>query len=565
MKEILQQVTKNKDGGYLLNLRAEDLYHRIYENPDETDSVEEPPEWDEEPFKITEGTYAIHGRNGLYITTKGQTKQVKDLESEIGMLETRMDEHGYEEHQIFTDESDAELWYKKHDLMWEEYLSKKEQLEKLNYNKLTISDLTLQPEKATDQEQNMQDEHDFEYLQSRPIRLTIEKDFGITLAELSLLEQFQFLKFLKTVECKDADPVKEFTTKYGTNGLRAFLSLEFFKDGGNALIAFGNRTSPELGKEVMDRYTTVIDASISVSNTLKERFNVSTENKETLEPIAHDMRHNAAKFLYSFVKDRKITPEQFVERLHGRTNDSLIFNSAFRALKTHDEKGIDLEQIKDLTFTSNTKARESMSEQDIERMRAIISKNYEKYPKEFAQKVAASEEDALSKDTSSFYTLRYKGTIVGFDRFDELGATQDGRRKLYCGSLNTDSDFGNGKLGEVLIEQSILKESEQAVIEVDCNPRAIISQRYIKLGFVATQSYNYEGIPSLHIVMDRAMNPSLRTKSISQQEVIERADSGDSTEQEIFQTTPDVPNFSPLERGFVLTQFFNKGVDVYGV
>ena len=148
---------------------------------------------------------------------------------------------------------------------------------------------------------------------------------------------------------------------------------------------------------------------------------------------------------------------------------------------------------------------------------------------------------------------------VAFNRFDEMENAQDGRERRYFGSFNVDPDFGNGRMGDVMIEQTVLQEAKDAILEADCNPKTSVSGRYIEVGFIANNLYELEGVPSLRIVLDPKLNEYAQAKKLSEDEVAARAEAGTEQDGVLYRTSDGSTNLDLIKQGYSLTRYLRRG------
>lgn len=177
-----------------------------------------------------------------------------------------------------------------------------------------------------------------------------------------------------------------------------------------------------------------------------------------------------------------------------------LFAQCFRILREKDA----LQDMSELEQTSIEHVRTTeLVAADEEEMISIMQLNYASYPISFQSKVKKSLLNSFVNENSVFTLLRHDKHIVGFLRFDSTADDNGVLKELYFGSFNIDQSYSGGKLGEAIFEASIKQEKEKGIpIHADCNPVSPIVQRYLEWGFIGTRSYDFEGVPSVHIELD---------------------------------------------------------------
>jgi hypothetical protein len=136
-------------------------------------------------------------------------------------------------------------------------------MKKFQGEPIAIEDLTFSraDKTALERYQDIQNLQDYEYLMSKPIRETIEQEFGLKLSDLSLKEQFYFLQFVKHKEAKDISLVKEFVKEYGTDGLKTFLSLDYGQELGDKIVELGSKAESAEVKKLFSEYARIVDTA----------------------------------------------------------------------------------------------------------------------------------------------------------------------------------------------------------------------------------------------------------------------------------------------------------------
>lgn len=121
------------------------------------------------------------------------------------------------------------------------------------------------------------DFRDFIFLHSEYMKELVESDFGFSMADISLKEQFYFLNYLKHTTVAGAGAMKQFIRNFGLDGLRSFLVNEKDGQASENITIFGILIEPEAAKEVFASYTKAIDSSVAFAKAVGKQV----ENEKT--------------------------------------------------------------------------------------------------------------------------------------------------------------------------------------------------------------------------------------------------------------------------------------------
>ena len=340
----------------------------------------------------------------------------------------------------------------------------------------------------------------FQHVHSGELMQKIEDEFCFTFSDLSLREQFYFINFLKDITPSDKEIIKSFTQAYGTIGMKTFLALEQLGPNFGWTIAGSAVAAAEAGQQetaetVFQHFVDMNSLSHDAEEYLSSNFGVTETG--AVETAMQSLRQRSANLLQQLLAESIATPDakERVAAVAAQANQSsALFTSTFRVLQQNGL--LNVEKIDDTSF--ETERAVDISPGDKERMWQIFEQRYGQEKPEFYKVVHGSFSNALENEHTKFYLIRHRGEIVGFNRFDDYSAND--RPFVYFGSFLVDETFGGGKVGEVILEQSLQNEiAAGIVIQADCNPEDPISVKYIEKGFVATQFYEFGGKPSFHI------------------------------------------------------------------
>jgi len=315
----------------------------------------------------------------------------------------------------------------------------------------------------------------------------------------------------------------------------------------------------ELQRLVTDRFTDLVtEANRSEELVDSEATNITDAQKEELaEEVRNLLLQQAEKVIEIAVS--ATDAESLKEDLETYTFDKRTFTSLIQSLGVEAMLSNPLREVISSELTQMQKNR----------MIELLRKNYETlYPgdkyAEFRTKVEASLLTAFENPTTRFYLLEDNGEIVSFNRFDEIHDSSD-RKITYFGSFNADSTYRG--VGSEMLEKTIagqMKNSE--VMFAHCDPKMVISQKYIEDGFVATQTDTVAGHFSFEIWRSGSAMEALMTKQMSKSDLVALANISAGPEDDYFVREVDANDrFDELDSGlaYLLTRYFTYEGKVY--
>jgi N-acetylglutamate synthase-like GNAT family acetyltransferase len=391
---------------------------------------------------------------------------------------------------------------------------------------------------------------------------------GMGIHNLSLKEQ-EWLTSAAPIIQENYDQFIEFAKTYGLEGIKTFLSCEFDKEMASKILTLGKTAETDAARAVFDKYSQIVDQTEGVRDYLRANFGEEKEfSEQTVNQIINTLLKRGRDLLADFAdkakkQKGKIDTSQIMKELAEIQTENILFLSIFRELKKSGEK-IDFEDIKDIEF--NIEKAAELEKEDIKQMKDVYARNYQQYP-DLQKELLADFDKAIENEKSTFYTLKHKGKVVAFNRFDDLG-----KGKKRFASFNVDPGFKGAKLGEAMMERSVDLESQNNVLEATCLSFTPISGKYIETGFAAQELIDYKGLPVLKIEKDNKKESEYAFKGKSKQEIInlfEREYKGkELTGAEkvvIKRVKPDQSgkNFEILNQGYVLTRYFREKGGAY--
>jgi len=381
---------------------------------------------------------------------------------------------------------------------------------------------------------------DYEYLVSRPVREMVQREFDFELKDLSIKEQFYFLNYLKRVTVENADVMKRFTSLYGVDGMRTFLSLERGDESlGNNIVAFGQHD--EVAGTIFKYYGELLNSAERAEALVKEVSDCEGEScTELANQVSENIINRAQKDLEKAV--RAHDPSEVVAQIENYVAAAKEYVALLQEVGAGKIEEVSSSEI-------------SHEEQD--RMKVLMKANYDKaYPEpeneDFKTAVAGSLEKSFSNPDTSFRVLRDNGKIVSYNRFDTVRDVT-GKEVSYFGSFNADPAYSG--VGGVMLEETLKDQLETGrPMMAHCDPTQAITRKYVEDGFVATQFYELAGKPSFEIWRSKNSSSQLESKERSVDELLELIGGSEAIvvrEQSESETYPELKNSMGLTRYFI--------------
>lgn len=379
----------------------------------------------------------------------------------------------------------------------------------------------------------------FQHVHSSELAEKIQTQFGFTLSDLSLKEQYFFLNYLKRIKTDSIPLINGFVTRYGIQGMRTFLSLERGdKNLGDQIIMFGQH--PDIAGTVFTYYTELLD---------------SAERAEILVRELSDCTGNVCIELTHQVRENIITRAQKdLEQAVRTNNPHEVANRIETYIAAAKEYVALLQEIGGGKIESISS--KALSDGDRDKMQDILKRNYEKmYPEskdaDFKAKVEKSLTTGFSNPDTVFKILRHQGKIVCFHRFDTVQES-DGKEVTYFGSFNADPAYSG--VGGIMLEETIqerLRDNKPMVAH--CIPDQPITRKYIEDGFIATRLDELGG----HSIFEIWRSEKSSQQIVSKQKTIDNlVSSQENTDAIIVREQSKIETYPELQHNMGLTRYF---------
>jgi len=384
-----------------------------------------------------------------------------------------------------------------------------------------------------------QDISEYLYMVQPEMRVLLHDSFGVDLTQLSRAEQLHFLNYLKRTNVANADTMKRFTSLYGVDGMRTFLSLERGDETlGDHIVAFGRHD--EVAGTVFKYYGELLNSAERAEALVRE---VSDCEGYICIELGNQVRENiinrAQKDLEKAVRSHD--PGEVAAQIENYVAAAKEYVALLQEIGAGKIESV---------------SPESLTEEERARMQELLLNNYNKaYPEPeneaFKTVVAGSLTKSFSNPNTVFRVLRDKEKIVGFNRFDTL-RDHTGKEVSYCGSFNVDPAY-NG-VGSVMLEETIKERLQDGrPMMAHCDPNQDIAKKYIEHGFVATKLYSFAGKPSFEIWRSQDSASQLASKEKSIEELLSETE---DTKSILVREKTAPESYPELQDNMGLTRYF---------
>lgn len=535
LKKILSETTKNNSGNYLLNKYSENLLNAL-ENKNLTEINSYLP-----IFEITKEKYASIFEDGyIRIATTENFEKINNimdvlLKHDLSKLtekeKSHFDQILVKREQLMNElneikeipntsrytkliddngqweEGDPEITKKKKDISTQIDILEKEIIEltkPLNLknirqkqekarNELYDSlDIILQPEDLVTDSKKYSTEQlndyykDYVFMQNAFMRHTIEKDFNFKINELNLVEQFQFLNFLKTKKFNEISIVKKFTNKYKENGFRTFISIEHGgKEMGDKILELGEKLPEDVAKKVFAKYGEIIDSANRAEEEVKNLYEKENISNEIFESIKETLLKRGVKLLSSLSDDIKedinINEQKILSGLEDIKTQTIIMGSSYIELYKQDIK-IPIEDISN-TSLGKISAQNLTKEEKQELLKVYENgrpkETYEN--KEHIKLLKDEFEQTLNNKDTFIFNVRFNDEIIAFATFNK-----ENEDTLHIGGLTFIDDVRNPAIA-VAVLNTVMDEFKDFNIKALVHSKNKILPMYQKrFGFKIT-------------------------------------------------------------------------------
>jgi len=364
-------------------------------------------------------------------------------------------------------------------------------------------------------------------------REIIETKFGFRLTLLNIKEQLYFLNYLKNTTVEQAQTMQSFTSLYGVDGMRTFLSLERGEETlGDHIVAFGQHE----------------DVASTVFKYYGELLNQADQIED--EGVRERVLSRAQKDLETAV--RAHDPNTIAERLHTYVAEAKV------------EVALIQEGLKEPLSATNTA---ELTPDLPERMQTISTKNYNKESPEFQELMQEGMATKFNEPTRRWYIDQTdSGEIIFFDSFvDVLNEETDEVLYKKFEAVNLGDDKYGGA-GAARLKQTLDAELANGLpMQAFSDPTNPVSSLYIEHGFVAVGTVSPVGKFSFELWRNNQSNELLQTKQLSTAELIAQIENSEETDDVTIRVVENGDRFPELSEDQCLTRYFKHNGQQYAV
>jgi len=436
---------------------------------------------------------------------------------------------------------------------------------------INIEDITLTKKESGISEDDKQLFFDFLYLSKPKVRQHIFKDLGINLYNVPLYEQVYFLQFIKNKTKEDLIPIKKFTEIYKSAGFHTFLSMEHDRTLGDKILKMGEKLNFETARAIFSKYSEIIDSAQEAIEYFRVNFIKGGEvNQGVMDHIEENLFKKGKDFLAKYADDvergKIIDEAEVLRELENIKTEIVVFASSFRVY-IEEFSPWDLADLPGIKYSSDYALKLLDKNKDLfKQMEDIYRKNYKNYPLEFTNHLLNLFKKSLKNPETILYTFEHKKDLVAFCRLEKK-YDEGGDKFWHIGSFNVDPLYQKSRFGETLFDGVFMDAGAIGIpIKGDCDPFNPITKYYFKKGFVATDFYNFKGVPSFKIENNESLNNKLKSIKITKENII-KIDKEKFEEGVVVDSWAigEKPEFNLLNQGYLLTQYFTENNRLYAV
>ena len=302
--------------------------------------------------------------------------------------------------------------------------------------------------------------HLFSQLHHPDIRSYLEKTLSLSFTDLTLREQTQFLTFLATAEPALCDRTFAVIRKFGVPAARAFLSCEYGKHLGEAVIKIGETYPAEEAKKIFEAYATLIDSIEVSTEELAASFFKTDKRTFDRDKVNNELLLRGKNSLASFA-EKRVPSEDIPPTLERINRDTALFSAMFKTV-SKERGSMDFSEIQGMSLES-IDARDLSSKQKQEMLKIAYigwlprgAERAKSIQKELQAKFEDPEVDTL------FYVLQQKEKMMGFVAFSTNHP--DAPDGIYGDSFNILPEFTSAGIGLALITQTMNTEAKKGVV-----------------------------------------------------------------------------------------------------
>ena len=315
----------------------------------------------------------------------------------------------------------------------------------------------------------------------------------IPLRNLTWAEQLAIANY--SLEGNKEEKLVSFASKYGVEGLRAFLAVESDRSAGRRILEIGEKL-PEQAAKIFSKISNLNTLANYEAKDLVDTFLKDSANPEATLKIHGDLLNKSNNILSKFDdilnsnnKKKEKSIELLVKELESKQIENSILVSILKSVKESGQN-ISLEMIRDLNLEKrviNSKGGVVLNIDEKNQLIDIAKENYQaiflqkdsNYNPEAYQRVIADYEKELENlDGQSVYILKYKNEIVCSNRFKNIS-----EYAVYGGSFNVSKEIQGLSLGGSFNDKVLEDVSQNYDIQISSRKDNPANNSYQRAGF----------------------------------------------------------------------------------
>ena len=339
---------------------------------------------------------------------------------------------------------------------------------------------------------------------------------------------------------------------------------------------YGDLIGRKIGDEAIELIAELADSQEAVEKELEKISSLpSGETDKRAPDVVLRLRKEADKvssevFGKELRRALEYDPEGYegfsdsiVRPLENIVASRRVFLASFKHLRENGELK-DIDKLADVSLECKSSSDIAMNGELTTSIEALYKKCHAADKPEYLKEIIERNKDKIDGGQSHFYIFSYKNQLIGMTRFDPKWDKEGHLTGLYAGGLNVDPDFGGGRIGDTIIDETFANERRHGVpIDAHVRTDSPLALRYLSGEFVADAIEPLAGMYRFHIVLDPSLLDRLATKhkNVSADDIVRHAERGDRTNQRIFAVYNSLPEEIP--EGFVLSRLVPRNGKYY--
>ncbi len=336
---------------------------------------------------------------------------------------------------------------------------------------------------------------------SELIRNQVGREFGVSLKDLSIREQFYLFEVVRGKTVGDIAPIMEFSREYGANGLRTFLVTAGDEQLRDKVFAFAKEVPEEEARKVFEAYGKLVGSIDSVGDYLRDAFG-HTGEKATQE-VTNRMLERGRSILAE-ASEHKNNLDQLNALVASTQAENALFLEAFKTIKNEGTL-----KLEDVVAVRSSIVPGQWVLNDKKLLDAVDGVYARNYPPERAAILLDRFHQDLSVPGARFYLISHifeeKEIPIAFMLTAEKGES------TYVSALNVEQEFSSARPGKILMDK--IAEIARSGRIIEASATQDIARGYIALGCVADKIiHEDDGSIRFHVRGSRQISALLQSR-----------------------------------------------------